>query len=62
MLACVRVRRGVTIRGVIATADVSALEADAQVEPRLPGGEALLATIDVLRQLADPYVLGAMTA
>jgi hypothetical protein len=41
---------------------VSALEADAQVEPRLPGGEALLATIDVLRQLADPYVIGAMTA
>jgi hypothetical protein len=40
---------GVAVGRVIATADVTALKADAQVQPRVASEKAILATVDGLR-------------
>src|SRR4051812_6798893 len=48
-----RVRGRVLAGGVVAAADVAALEADARVEPRPAGREAVLAALDGLGQLED---------
>ena len=49
--AGVVVRRGVAVGRVVAAAHVAALEADAQVQPLRPGGQAVLAALDRLGQL-----------
>jgi hypothetical protein len=38
---------------LVTTADVTALETDSQVEPLLASGQAVLAAIDLFRQLDD---------
>jgi hypothetical protein len=53
MVALPRVRGGVLVRGVIAAADLAALEADPQVEPGIADLQALLAPLDRLRELGD---------
>jgi hypothetical protein len=46
----VGVRGGVTMRGVVAAADVATLEADAQMKPRLARDEAVLTAVHSIRQ------------
>jgi hypothetical protein len=53
----VRVGSGVTVRRLVAAANVTAFEADPQMEPLLASGEALLAAIDRFRQLDDLDVI-----
>jgi hypothetical protein len=53
MAAGVGVGGCVTLRGVVATADVAALEADPQVEPQRSFGQAVLTAGNGLRQLGD---------
>jgi len=47
------VRGRVAVGGVVAAADVAALQADAQVQPLAAAGEAVLAAGDGLGQLGD---------
>ena len=47
----------VTVGRVVAAADVAALEADPEVEPAPPHGEAVLATVHLLGQLHDVDVV-----
>ena len=51
------VSAGMTVGGVIATPDLAALQADTQMQPRVPRGQALLATIHRLGQLRDLDVI-----
>ncbi len=46
-------RAGVTVGRVVAAADVPALQADAQVQPRVARAQAVLAAFDGLGQLGD---------
>jgi len=55
--AAARVSAGVTVGRVVATADLSALQADAQMQPLASGGQALLAALDRLGQPGDPDVI-----
>jgi hypothetical protein len=48
---------GVTVGRVVAAADVPALEADPQVQPRLALRQALFAAVDGLGQLRDLDVI-----
>jgi hypothetical protein len=48
-----RVGAGVFAGGVVATADVPALQADPQMQPDTPFAQAVLATVDLLRKLSD---------
>jgi hypothetical protein len=43
----------VAIRGAVATADVAAGQADAEMEPPAAGAEAVLATVHLRGKLAD---------
>lgn len=52
---------GMTLGRVVAAADVPAFEADPQVEPRRPSGQALLAAIDDPGKPGD-LDMGAMPA
>jgi len=45
------------VGGVVAAPHLPALEADAQVQPSVAGGQALLAALDGLGQLRDPNVV-----
>jgi hypothetical protein len=47
------VSRRVAVRGVVTTADATALQADSQVKPRLARGQALLAAGDLFRKLGE---------
>ncbi len=51
--AAARVCAGVLARGVVAAADVAALQADAQVQPDAAVAQAVLAAVDRGRQLGD---------
>ena len=61
MTGLIRVRRRVPVRRVVAATDVPACKTDAQVEPLLPGCEALLAPIDRYRKLEDLDVMAVST-
>jgi hypothetical protein len=45
------------VGGVVATPDLAALQADAQMQPRVSCGEALLAALNRLGQLRDLDVI-----
>jgi hypothetical protein len=45
------------IGGVITAADVTAFQADAQMQPRVAGQQAVSATLDALGQLGDKDVV-----
>ena len=51
------VSRCVTVRRVVAATDVTALEADPQMEPRVPRDETLRASVDAFRQDRDLDVI-----
>jgi len=55
--AAASVSAGVTVGRVVATADFSALQADAQMQPLASGGQALLAALNRLGQPGDPDVI-----
>lgn len=57
MAAAMSVSAGMTVGRVVAAADLSALQADAQMQPLTAGGQALLAAGDRLGQLGDPDVI-----
>jgi hypothetical protein len=61
MPAAMRVRAGMAIGRVIAAADLAALQADAQMQPRFAAGQAVLAALDRLGQLheANAVEMGA---
>ena len=49
VLDALGVCRGVAVRRVVATADMAALEADAEVKPLAANGQAVLAALDGFR-------------
>ena len=55
------VARRVAVRRVVTTADLSTLQADAQMKPGVPGREAVLASSDLRRKLGDRHLV-EMTA
>src|SRR5207244_8900047 len=55
--ALVGVRGRMAVRRIVAAADVSALQADPQVQPLAAGGEAIDAAVDRGGQLRDPDVI-----
>ncbi len=57
MTAAVSVGAGVAVGGVIAASHLPALQADAQVQPLSPGGQALLAALDRVWKPSDPNVI-----
>jgi hypothetical protein len=50
MLDLVKVLGGVAIRGIVATADVAALETEPEVDPFIPGVETLFAALRRFRR------------
>jgi len=54
MATALRVSPGMTVGRVIAAPDLSALQADAQMQPLASGRKALLAAFNRLRQPRDP--------
>src|SRR5690349_14647647 len=57
MPAALRVPAGVLVGGVIAAADLAALQADAQMQPRVARPQALLAALRGVGQLREMNVL-----
>ena len=55
------VGRRVAVGRVVATADVTALQADPQVKPAQAGGQAVLTARDSFRELGDPDVIAVPT-
>ena len=53
MAGAMRVSAGVVVGRAVATADLAALEADAQMEPEIARGQAVLATFDGGWKLRD---------
>ena len=48
---------GMAVGRVVAAADLAALQADAQMQPRFPRGQAFLTAIHRLGQLGDPNLI-----
>ena len=56
-----KVLGGVAVRGIVATADVAAVETEAQVDPLIPGLEALFAAVRCLgRDIVDMREMRAL--
>lgn len=57
MAAALSVATGMAVGRAVTTTDLAALEADAQVQPRVSSGQALLASLHRVGELGDANVI-----